>query len=54
MNIPSGINYQADRQRYQVRMTKNGKRIHVGRFKTLAAAKRALAEALRTYSANWI
>lgn len=54
MNIPSGINWQEDRQRYQVRMTKGGKRIHIGRFKSLAEAKRALAEALRTYSANWI
>lgn len=49
MNIPTGINYQAGRKRYQVRMTKGGKRIHIGRFKTLAAAKRALADAIERY-----
>lgn len=45
MNIPSGINWQEDRQRFQVRAVINGKRVHLGRYKTLAAAKRALKTA---------
>lgn len=45
MNIPQGINWQESRQRYQVRITIGGKRIHLGRYKSLAEAKRVLSRA---------
>lgn len=54
MKIPPGINWLESRQRYQVRVPFNGKRVHVGRFKTLAEAKRELAAAKIAYSRNWL
>lgn len=51
---PKGINWLESRQRYQVRAVLNGKRVHVGRFKTLAEAKRELAAAKIAYSRNWL
>lgn len=50
MQIPAGINWQESRQRYQVRITRNGRRYHLGRFKTLAEAKKVLQNACNS---NW-
>lgn len=52
MKIPNGINWLESRQRYQVRAVLNGKRVHIGRFKTLAEAKRELAFARQAFSGD--